>query len=127
MRSSHELVLAAAIAALCACANDQDNRTEELPPPPDPDTCETSYLRYDNFGEPFALDWCRGCHSSAVPAGMRQKAPMGVNFDTQADVAHWRERILIRAAGPEPSMPPAGGPADEERALLAEWLGCGAR
>ena len=127
MRSSRDLVLAACL-ALAACGNDQGNTADDpLPPPPDPDTCETSYLRYDNFGEPFALDWCRGCHSSAVPAGMRQKAPMGVNFDTQADVARWRERILIRAAGDNPTMPPAGGPADEERALLAEWLGCGAR
>ena len=126
MRSSREILLAACL-VLGACGNDVGTEAGDPPPPPDPDTCATSYLTYNNFGEPFALDWCRGCHSSAIPTGMRQKAPIGVNFDTQADVAHWRERILIRVAGAQPTMPPAGGPPDEERALLAEWLGCGAR
>jgi hypothetical protein len=28
--------------------------------------------------------------------------------------------------GGTPTMPPAGGPSGEERALLAEWLACGA-
>lgn len=126
MRSSRELVLVVSL-ALGACGNDRAIGPDDPPAPPDPDTCETSYLTYGNFGEPFALDWCRGCHSSAIPAGMRQKAPMGVNFDTQEDITHWRERILMVAAGSQPTMPPAGGPPDEERALLAEWLGCGAR
>jgi len=94
---------------------------------PDPvDKCETTYLDYNNFGKPFALDWCRGCHSSSVPANMRQNATIGVDFDTLEDVQRWRERIEIRATGATPTMPPAGGPSEEERALLAEWLSCGA-
>ena len=100
---------------------------EETPIPVDPDVCETSFLSYDNFGEPFVLDWCRGCHSSAVPAGMRQKAPAAINFDTHADVQEWRDRIAARAAAADATMPPAGGPTAEERKLLAEWLACGAR
>ncbi len=89
--------------------------------------CETSYLTYDNFGEPFVLDWCRGCHSAAIPAGMRQKAPAAINFDTPDDVRQLGPRIGARAASTTPSMPPAGGPTLEERRLLAEWVTCGMR
>jgi uncharacterized membrane protein len=93
----------------------------------DPDVCETSYLDYDNFGAPFVINWCRGCHSSAVPAGMRQKAPADANFDNLEQVRMWGDRIALRAAGTVPNMPPAGGPSEEERLLLAEWLACGAK
>jgi uncharacterized membrane protein len=108
-----------------ACGGDAT--PDDVPGPPDEETCRTSYVDYGNFGEPFALDWCRGCHSSALPADMRQNAPAEVNFDTHEDVLAWKDRILIRAAGAQPTMPPAGGPSAAERALLAEWLGCGGR
>lgn len=133
MRSSRELALCAVLAALGACG------IEPSPSPPgkttggeqvievDPDECETSYLDYDNFGAPFISNWCRGCHSATVPAGMRQKAPAAVNFDTLEDVQTWANRIVMRAASTEPSMPPAGGPTVQERALLAEWVACGTR
>jgi uncharacterized membrane protein len=93
----------------------------------DPNVCDTSYLDYDNFGAPFVINWCRGCHSSAVPVAMRQKAPADANFDNLEQVRMWSERIAFRAAGTVPNMPPAGGPSEEERALLAEWLACGAK
>jgi uncharacterized membrane protein len=124
MRSSASLALALLL-TLVACGTDTMTTGGDDGPEPT-DVCETSYLDYANFGKPFALDWCRGCHSSAVPANMRQKAPMGVDFDTLADVQHWRERIAVRATGAMPTMPPAGGPSEEERGLLAEWIGCGA-
>jgi uncharacterized membrane protein len=113
--------------ALAACGTDTmtPGGGDDEPMPPPEDVCKQSYLDYQNFGEPFVLNWCRGCHSSAVPAGMRQNAPIDVNFDTTADVAKHQARIVARATGPAPTMPPAGGPPDEERALLAEWLGCG--
>jgi hypothetical protein len=124
MRSWRELALLALL--VTGCATDGGYPAgDDQPPPPDPDTCETSYLRYDNFGEPFVLNWCRGCHSSSVPAGMRQKAPLAVNFDTVDDVRAWKDKIMVRAAQGE-TMPPAGGPTADERALLTEWLGCGA-
>ena len=125
MRSSASLALALAL-TLGACGQDTMTGGDDGVDPPSPDVCEKSYLDYGNFGKPFALDWCRGCHSSAVPVNMRQKAPAGVDFDTLADVQHWRERIAIRATGAMPTMPPAGGPSEEERVLLAEWIGCGA-
>lgn len=129
MRSWRELMIAALLAG-CGTEYepiDTETLTEEEVIAVDPDACETSYLTYDNFGEPFVLDWCRGCHSSAVPAGMRQKAPVAINFDTLEDVRNRSPRVLARAASQTATMPPAGGPTEEERTLLAEWLACGAR
>jgi hypothetical protein len=104
---------------LVACGNDTAME-------PDP-VCETSILTYRNFGEPFLLDWCRGCHSSGIPEDMRQGAPLAANFDDIATVRDLAPAISVRvmstAAG---KMPPADGPSSEERALLAEWLACGA-
>ena len=122
-----------ALVVLAACGtdvrtdDDGEGSGSNEPTPIDPDTCETSYLDYDNFGAPFVINWCRGCHSSEVPMNMRQKAPIDANFDTIEEVRMWGERIASRATGTAPNMPPAGGPTAEERALLAEWLTCGAK
>lgn len=128
MRSSHELATLVVI-ALAACGTDglsNEGAGGGLVPIDDA-TCETSFLDYENFAEPFVLDWCRGCHSAAIPEGMRQKAPDTVNFDTFDDVRSWAPRIGALAASSTPEMPPAGGPTLEERRLLAEWLACGMR
>ncbi len=122
MRSWHRLALAALIAA--GCGSDGEGGGN---PPPDPDACETSYLDFTSFGEPFLLDWCAGCHSASLPPNMRQMAPADVNFDTIEGVRRFGDRIAARASGPTPTMPPAGGPSAEERALLAEWISCGAK
>lgn len=127
MRSWRDLTLAALIAAGtgAGCGGDGDPGGGD--PPIDPGACETSYLDYDNFGEPFLLDWCAGCHSAGLPLNMRQMAPPDVNFDTREGVSQFAARIAARASGPTATMPPAGGPSAEERALLAEWISCGAR
>lgn len=111
MRSSHSVL--AVLAAIAACGNDTDP------------ACEASFLRYDNFGSPFIVNWCRACHSSALPPDMRQQAPLGVNFDTVEEIRAWAIRI-DRTAGVGLTMPPAGGPSAAERAMLTEWLRCGA-
>ena len=124
MRSWRELLIAALLAA---CGNDIGSEPN-IPDDDDPlpvNKCETTFLDHDNFGAPFVANWCRGCHSSAVPMNMRQEAPIEVNFDDEADLVVWAERIKIRAASTAPTMPPAGGPGEEERALLAEWIECG--
>ncbi|HEY5945406.1 MAG TPA: hypothetical protein VIV40_07940 [Kofleriaceae bacterium] len=114
---------------LAACGTDSvprdDGDGSNEPEHVDPNVCDTSYLDYNNFGAPFVINWCRGCHSSAVPMNMRQKAPLDANFDTLEQVQMWSERIAMRATGTSPNMPPAGGPSDDERKLLAEWLACG--
>lgn len=129
MRFSRELatfVIAAMIGVLVtllsACGTDAAPPSER----PDP-ACETSILTYDNFGALFMLDWCRGCHSAAIPEDMRQGAPLEFNFEDLDTIRELAPRIALKATGAMPVMPPAAGPSDEERALLAEWLACGAR
>lgn len=102
---------AAGAAGAAACGDDVDR------------SCASSDLTYETFGAAFVTSWCRGCHSRDQM--MRQGAPEGVDLDTRADV----ERLAgaIRAlAGTGRAMPPAGGPSAEERALLVDWLDCGA-
>lgn len=106
--------LASALLALAACGTDTE-----------PPRCPDTPLTYDTFGAPFLISWCRGCHSREVAEEMRQLAPLDVNFDTLADVSRHGARIGLRA-GPGGTMPPAGGPSADERALLAEWIRCGA-
>jgi uncharacterized membrane protein len=126
MRSSHNATIIAAVLAGCgggvATTGDDDMTTADAAA-----SCDTSYLRYDNFGEPFVTNWCRGCHSANLPLDMRQGSPPEANFDALDDVRTWSPRIALRATHGTPTfMPPAGGPSDEERASLAEWLECGA-
>jgi hypothetical protein len=132
MRSRRSaLVAAIAVALVGGCTGTtiddggDDGGGDDGGPPPDP--CADTALTYDNFGEPFMLDWCRGCHSAGVPEGMRQGAPIDLNFDTLEQIAF--EAPIIKAmAGPTmPMMPPSGGPSVEERELLTEWIDCGTR
>jgi uncharacterized membrane protein len=125
MRSSPELFLSCLVGALLAagCGSDEPGGG----PPIDPEACASSYLDYSNFGEPFLLNWCNGCHSAGLPANMRQLAPAGVDFDSHEKAHQFQTRIAARAAGASPTMPPVGGPSTEERELLAEWITCGAR
>lgn len=127
MRSWRELrtvLVAACIAAAGACTTSTGEPPGDDGGGDDTTTCDNSYLTYDNFGEPFMENWCRSCHSSQVPEDMRQTAPDDVNFDDLADVKSFADRIKYRA-GEQKTMPPAGGPSDEERALLVEWISCG--
>ncbi|HEY0476777.1 MAG TPA: hypothetical protein VGD37_04595 [Kofleriaceae bacterium] len=112
MRSSPSLVLAALTAA-SACGTDTDP------------SCARSFLRYDNFGSPFIVNWCRSCHSVETPVDMRQQAPAEINFDNLSEIRRWSQQIKL-SAGDGTSMPPAGGPSSSERRMLLEWLGCGA-
>jgi uncharacterized membrane protein len=114
MRSSPSSAALAALAALgAACGADTDR------------TCAQSFLRYDNFGSPFIVNWCRACHSAGTPPDMRQQAPADVNFDNLSEIRNWSLEIRL-TAGQGSSMPPAGGPSAEERQMLVEWLRCGA-
>jgi uncharacterized membrane protein len=135
MRSSGEslfLVALLAIAAVIGCGSDE---TSDEAPDETPDAgqveqtvaCpEDSPLTYDSFGDPFMRNWCTACHSSDLPAGTRQGAPVAVDLDSRAGVLEWTARIEARALGEPPTMPPTPGPSADERTLLAEWLACGA-
>jgi uncharacterized membrane protein len=82
-------------------------------------------LTYANFGEPFMAQYCNRCHSAS--AVDRHGAPGEFIFDTNQQIQRHRDRIFVRAAAGNDSMPP--GPDDPPRAVrdqLADWLACGA-
>ena len=90
---------------------------EDMPCPPT-GTTET----YASFGGTFLDTYCNGCHSDSSDG-----APRAFRFDTIEDIRKHAERIFVRAAGPNTTMPigPDDPPA-AERDRLAEWLACGA-
>lgn len=134
------LAMFAAVAVASACGGDGTTAPDgvEMPPaneaPADPlpsaiegrECPPGSVLTGENFGRPFLLTWCNGCHSAELPANGRQGAPVGVDFDTDEGVRQHLQRIYARAADNNATMPPAAGPGLEERELLGEWLACGA-
>jgi len=79
-----------------------------------------------NFGIPFLLTHCNGCHGGAVTGDERQGAPPGVSFDNLGEVQMQLDRIWERSGDDNETMPPAGGPTPDERAMLGQWLACGA-
>lgn len=87
---------------------------------------EDSLLSADNFGMPFLLTWCAGCHSAALDADERAGAPVGIDLDSIEGAREHLQRIYVRTAMDDATMPPAGGPTADERARLGDWLACGA-
>lgn len=82
-------------------------------------------LTYSNFGAMFVDSYCQSCHGST--AHDRKGAPGEFIFDTADQVARHKDRIFIRSAADNDSMPPGpDDPPPEERMKLAEWLACGA-
>jgi uncharacterized membrane protein len=82
-------------------------------------------LTYDNFGAAFMDTNCNRCHNA--DAGYRHGAPEAYRFDTVDDVRRLRNRVFVRAAASNTTMPP--GPEDppaDAREQLAEWLACSA-
>ena len=119
-RSSVLMALAAML--LMGCVNSVQ--------PPDSLCPEDSVVNYENFGAPLMLTWCVPCHSSQLPEAERQSATVGVDFDTYEGVVEHLDRIYVRAVEQVEeggsAMPPAGGTSEAERALLSEWIDCGA-
>ena len=121
MRSLRSLIAIGLALGLFACSSEDDDPIDD-----EPDlTCQESVLSYDNFGDPFFRDWCTGCHNADLAEGMRQGSPTNVNFNTREGILLWRDRVQFRALEMT-NMPPTAGPAEDERALLSEWLDCGA-
>ncbi|HEY6559327.1 MAG TPA: hypothetical protein VI072_18710 [Polyangiaceae bacterium] len=126
MRSSPEgharVALAGCVllaSALSACGSDSSSTGEPL-------TCGSdANLTYENFGQPFFLSWCSGCHGADLRENERAGAPPQLNFDELETIRTHSERILDRAVT-HTTMPPAGGPPEDERRRLGEWLACGA-
>ncbi|MFM7203832.1 MAG: hypothetical protein ACKO6N_23870 [Myxococcota bacterium] len=79
-------------------------------------------VTWANFLEGFMVENCQTCHASA--ATERYGAPENVTFDTEGQVETWETRILARATGESPSMPPGGGVSADDRTLLGISLVC---
>lgn len=92
--------------------------------PPGQETCgnDVPIVTWSSFGQGFLSTYCQGCHASR--AADRRGAPANVVFDAKSDALGQSARILARAAGDAPTMPPAGGPPASERQRLSIWLGC---
>jgi hypothetical protein len=100
--------------ALLACGPD-DVSEECIHDPP---------LEYDRYGQGFVEKFCNGCHSSLVPEELRNDAPVGVDFDSYGAILQWKDRIAVRTDPDEPTMPPGGGPTDDQYVEFHEWLDC---
>ena len=82
-------------------------------------------LTFENFGRGFFSGYCNSCHSA--DNGNRNGAPDTYAFDTIDEIRRHKERIFVRSADTNDSMPP--GPDDPplaERQKLGDWLACGA-
>lgn len=96
-------------------------------PAPSALLCEHgTYLTYNNFGNSFLGNYCTSCHHSALTEGLRNGAPLEVDFDTSYLAQLWRASILVKAAGEAATMPPSQDVPAQERREFAEWLNCGA-
>ncbi|NCG17573.1 MAG: hypothetical protein GWP91_00970, partial [Rhodobacterales bacterium] len=97
------------------------------PSVPTPDSCEDA-PQFATVAEPILVQWCVGCHTSQFEGSDRSGAPTGIDFDTYQG-AFANAAAIDRVAGglDGSTMPPAGGITDEERALLREWVSCGAQ
>lgn len=116
--ASAVLAVTVMITAVAACGG--GTTIDEHPCPPG-----GTKLTYGNFGIHFFASYCNTCHSQ--PESMRQGAPPDYVFNTPEQIRAVKDRIFVRAAGPNDSMPP--GPDDPprtERDELADWLACGA-
>ena len=88
--------------------------------------CEDIPWTYQNVGDPFMRTWCASCHHVDLPQDQRAGSPLGVNFHSYTEVISQLERIQARTLSEPMTMPPAGGPSDQELNRLREWIDCGA-
>ena len=119
-RAALGLALGGLIALLAACDTAPLALADYPCPPGGTDAT------YANFAASFLDAHCNSCHSA--PEGHRHGAPITFRFDTLDDNHHHADRIFIRSALTNTSMPP--GPTDPtpaDRDRLADWLACGGR
>jgi uncharacterized membrane protein len=100
-----------------------DSVVEETPMKQD--VCETTTASYATVADPFMRTWCTPCHHTELEGPDRPLGSEGVNLDTYELVISHLDRIEARALADTPTMPPGGGPSDEELTRLELWLECG--
>lgn len=127
MRSARAGVLALVV----ACGGDKDQSTpvdsgdaDQLldTGSVDPLCVDAPVVTWSSWGEGFVSQNCQSCHRSTTTD--RRGAPEEVTFDTEDSALSHADRILARAAGEAPTMPPSGGVSEDDRYLLEVWLTC---
>ncbi len=83
-------------------------------------------LTYENFAADFLGSFCTRCHNSALSGAARNGAPAGLNWDQLDVVRDNLDRIRVRATQVNTMPPTEPRPDEDQRALLAEWIDCGA-
>jgi hypothetical protein len=78
-------------------------------------------VTWTSWGDGFFASYCRSCHS--VDSPNRFGAPAGVDFDTEAQVGDWLDRIRARTLE-EGTMPVGGGVLEADLLLLGWLLDC---
>lgn len=117
--------LCGALAGCVVVEGAQDTDPDRDAPPGLIDTDDRCALTtWRTVGGPFLATWCGPCHGTAVLPADRQGAPEGVVLDTEDDAHRWADRIVVRALGDAPTMPPVGAPDADTRAQMAAYLAC---
>jgi uncharacterized membrane protein len=109
---------------LAACTSEEPDGSESPPTGELPEICvDAPTVTWANFGAGFITQHCQACHATSTPD--RHGAPETVIFDTEEQVWAQADRILARAVGESPTMPPQGGVSEDDLYLLEVWLNCG--
>jgi uncharacterized membrane protein len=113
---------------LFSCSSDpkqieQSETAESSTETGEPSFCsDAPTVTWASWGEGFLIENCHGCHSPATAEAAH--APPGLFFADEDEVRSQASRILARATGAQPDMPPQGGVEDSDRYLLEVWLRC---
>ncbi len=76
---------------------------------------------WDGWGQGFFATWCGSCHSATTAD--RRGAPVGLDFDTAAQV-HAARAAITQATLTASTMPVGGGLSSADRTLLEAYLAC---
>lgn len=68
---------------------------------------------------------CVSCHSVELPEGERAGAPVGVDWDTPADLTAWNDDAYIWSRIQSGEMPIAAPLSAEDAYVFWEWFSCG--
>lgn len=88
----------------------------------DPLCVDAPTVTWDSWAEGFFRTYCTACHAE-TNTEHRSGAPVGVDFDTEANVDIWADRVRIRVFE-DGDMPVGGGVYEDDLYLLDIYLTC---
>lgn len=103
-----------------------DNQNTPIPLPDELDCPAGTNLTWGNFAAQYTRRYCSGCHAGSLSGDDRQGAPDEVVLDSYQQALDWRVEMIRSASASNAPMPPGIKVPAGERALLREWLKCGA-